>query len=181
MRAQESCLRLPHQNSGGGRGDLPGLHLGKFSIRFSGHHWCQGHRNDSSHNKPSPRLAAGLWAILMHPPRSEDGVGTWAGDRAGEMEKTPVRAAASAKGYRKEREGMEGRRGCRKGPKRGPRWWGTQRTSQPLLRDALQQVQRRLCSSRQEALDPAELLQRSVHVNQLDRQRGEKQGDEIRG
>lgn len=36
--------------------------------------------------------------------------------------------------------------------------------------------QRRLCSSWQEALDPAELLQCSMHVNQLDRQRGEKQG-----
>lgn len=108
-------------------------------------------------------------------------MGTWARDLAGEMEMTPTRAAASAKGCRKEREGMKSKRGSRKGPKHGPRWWGARRTSQPLPREALQRVQRRLCSSRQEALDPAELLQRSVHVNQLDRQRGEKQGDEIRG
>lgn len=46
----------------------------------------------------------------------------------------------------------------------------------PLPGEVPHQGRSRLCSSRQEALDPAELLQRSMHVNQPDRQRGEKQG-----
>lgn len=71
---------------------------------------------------------------------------------------------------------MKSERWCRKGPKCGPRWWGAQSTSLSRPSKVLHQVRTRLCSSRQEALDPAELLQRSVHVNQLDRQRGEKQG-----
>ena len=71
---------------------------------------------------------------------------------------------------------MKSKRQCRKGTNHGQKLWGAQSTSLSLPREVLHRVRRWLCSSQQEALDPAELLQRSVHVNQLDRQRGEKQG-----
>lgn len=103
----------------------------------------------------------GTWAAWAR------GSGTW-------QERWRRQQQASEKGCRREGEGMKSKRRCRKGPKCGPKWWGAQSTSPP--EEVLHRVRRRLCSSRQEALDPAELLQRSVHVNQLDRQRGEKQG-----
>lgn len=61
------------------------------------------------------------------------------------------------------------------GAKARAKVWGAQSTPS-LAREVPHRGRSRLCSSRQEALDPAELLQRSMHVNQPDRQRGEKQG-----
>lgn len=72
---------------------------------------------------------------------------------------------------------MKSKRQCRKGPEHGPRGWGARR---PPARGSGTASPELWCWQ-QEALAPAELLQRSLHVNQLDRQRAEKQGDEIRG
>lgn len=90
---------------------------------------------------------------------------TWVRDLAG-------RAKGGAKQWKNGLKGKEDEEGkvTRKGAK------AVAPLLPPLPGEVPHRGRSRLCSSQQEALDPAELLQRSMHVNQPDRQRGEKQG-----
>lgn len=90
------------------------------------------------------------------------GSGTW---QEGERKEERSNGKMGWKGKRMKRERQRG-----KGPK------VVAPLLPPLPGEVAHRGRSRLCSSRQEALDPAELLQRSMHVNQPDRQRGEKQG-----